>query len=190
MIPVARLEEIHEAIDLFQELEERGLLTVEYLVQLLSSIGCSQLLDGLEKDAVSNPPRKTTQYEFTECLVGIAQRLTPDEIKILSFKWSLSSSHQVASGRQFLLMLQRKSIIGPNNLKELFDEFLVISRSDLCREINHYLARTRQAPYDLPKNELPPCLEGMFFHCIICENGYYEVHFLHCIPLFYRCNDF
>ncbi len=172
VVPVARMERVRSPIDLFQALEERGKLSadqLDYLADVLVSVGCGRLLKELadsgfpvtitgQGGAVNGLGRgeggKTMEFQFTQCLVQIAQQLQSREIETLSFTWSEAllglSADKVFSATQLFQLLQQRQIITPTNLRPLYDELHEVGRSDLAGKINDYLEATGQRRYPLP----------------------------------------
>ena len=174
VVPVARMERVRVATDLFQALEERGKLAVddlEFLTQVLSTVGCGRLLSELEGEGfiAPRPPSnsavqvvqlpgqpvlaKSKDYLFNEYLLKIGQGMSSKDVEMLSYTWSDSllgmSSDRVFSANQLLQLLQQRQIITPDDLHALYDELHQIGRSDLAQKINEYCQRTNQAPYDV-----------------------------------------
>ena len=171
VVPVARMERVRVATDLFQALEERGKLAVddlEFLAQVLSTVGCGRLLSELEGEgfrvprpqtnsAVQLPGQppvlgKSKDYLFNEYLLSIGQGMSSKDVEMLSYTWSDSllgmSMDRVFSANQLLQLLQQRQIITPDDLQALYDELHQIGRSDLAQKINEYRQRTNQTPYN------------------------------------------
>ena len=175
-VPVARMERVRSTIDLFQALEERGKLAhtdLDYLAQVLTSVGCGRLLEELISKRFMAPPTQhvalihcgmnkerdsAPEYLFTECLMQIAQGLQSREIETLSFTWSDAllgmSMDKVFSATQLFQLLQQRQIISPTDMRQLYDELHDIGRSDLAMKINEYRSRTSQIPYNVLHEEI------------------------------------
>lgn len=175
VVPVARMERVRGALELFQALEERGKLSMDnlsFLSQILISVGCDRVLGELERDgfAVSRaPPRENLpaagmpdhdakEYLFTECLMQITHGLKSEEVQSLSYTWSDPylgiNMDRIFSATQLFQLLQQRQVITPDDLRPLFDGLYQIGRSDLCHKINSYLRRTGRDPYNMVDDDV------------------------------------
>ncbi len=182
-VPVARMERVRSATDLFQALEERGRLAIDqldYLAHVLTSVGCGRLLSEFSDSGfqVAIPPGpgqqlqpqgafngigpgtgvQSAEFLFTECLMRIAQQLQAREIETLSFTWAEAllglSTDKVFSATHLFQLLQQRQIITSRNLRQLYDELHEVGRSDLAGIINEYLDKTGQGRYDIPEEAI------------------------------------
>ena len=174
-VPVARMERVHSALDIFQALEERGKLAVSdtaFLVKVLVSIERSNLVmdlitagfaprDALQQNQAPPPvhvssqqrqqPRQHNQeFLFNEMLLKIAQNLSARDVEALTFTLCNSllemSVDRVTSATQLFQLLQQRQIVTQTNLQALYNELETIGRSDLSKRINNYLQDIGQRP--------------------------------------------
>ena len=171
VVPMARMETVSNAIDLFTALEEMDKLLLddlEFLGRILTSIGRKRLLLELESDGFNVPVWHSNrpdieltedeashcpiskEYLFTECLMKIAQELPSMPVAALSFKWSSvvpSPGRSDISAHRLFQTLQQRVIIAPDNPRWLYNDLHEIGRSDLAQKINDYLKKSDQEPY-------------------------------------------
>ena len=159
VIPEARLDFIHSPKDVFQILEEKGLLAtdkLEYLTRQLIDINRRQLLSHFESfgfhipeqpssgltTAVEDQSLNSIDSHFTRCLLALSQKLTAEEVDRLAFAWcgthlSLSPD-RIFSAHQLFTLMSRKLILKPDNLQVLYLELSEMGRQDLCKIIEDY----------------------------------------------------
>lgn len=168
VIPVARMERVQSAVDLWEALSGAGKLTksdLSYLSLLMDSIGRQNLLVDLQAHGFSVvAPVKNAEYMFHESLLKVAHNLSSIEVKELTYMFHELNSDKVFSATQMFLMLLQRQIISPTNLQPLCGGLEVIGRSDLTNYISHYLP-------SLPRNAAP---QGQAPYskllCVVCQN--------------------
>lgn len=146
VIPVARMERVRCATDLWQALTERGKLTkndLSYLTLLMGSIGRESLLGELQAQGFPVlVPVKNAEYLFKESLLKVAHNLSSTDVKELTYLFQENirlNSDKVFSATQLFQMLLQRQIISPSNLELLWDGLVDIGRTDLTNHIGHYL---------------------------------------------------
>ena len=174
-VPVARMERVRGALDLFQALEERGELSMNdtsFLVKVLVGIERSNLVAdliaaGFAPRDVNQPappplhqlppapaPRPHQQQQdrellFNEMLLKVAQNLGSRDVEALVFTMCDSlgmSSDRISSATHLFQLLQQRGIVTQTNLRAIYSELETIGRSDLCKRINNYLQEIGQPP--------------------------------------------
>jgi len=156
IIPVARMERVRTATDLWQALSERGQLSkqdLSFLATLMDSIDRPTVLDDfLAQGFVVDSPKKSPSYLFLESLLKVGQSLTASEVKDLSYM--LQGSVQVtpdkvfSSTQMFQVLLQRR-VISPTNVKPLTTVLESIGRADATRYLANYLPTPPSQPYHM-----------------------------------------
>lgn len=179
-VPVARMERVRSALDIFSALEERGKLSMQdtsFLVKVLVSIERSNLVSDLinaefaTQDALitSRPPlpqyqpfprhnqQQNREFLFNEMLLKIAQNLSARDVEALTFTWADPllgmSSDRISTATQLFQLLQQRQIITQTNLVALYNELETIGRSDLCKRINNYLVEIGKPPCNVHMDE-------------------------------------
>ena len=153
IIPVARMERVRSATDLWQALTEKGKLTkndLSYISLLMSSIGRENLLSGFQaQGCLILATVKNFDYLFQESLLKVANNLSSTEVKELTYLFQENirlNSDKVFSATQLFQVLLQRQIISPTNLEPLFDGLVDIRRSDLTNYISHYLPASNTSP--------------------------------------------
>ena len=170
-VPVARMERVRSALDLFQALEERGkmaLYDLGYLSNILGSVNRANLLDELTNEGIDVPVPEGTgarpDFLFRVCLLRIAQGLSSEDVNSLRFLWSDAylgiSADKVYSATQLFQLLERRRFLTCDDPRKLYDELHEIGRSDLCHHINNYLRMLKRPAYDVAISDERPCGPG------------------------------
>ena len=150
VIPTGRLETVHDALTLFQTLEEHDRLSANnlyFLNSLLDGIGKIQLMTVLTEEIESlpsssrAPPVRAEPLDYRAILNHIATRLTEGDIKQILYLFPELNApriHEALGGnaREFLLILERRQIIAPENLEKLRWALNEVGRVDLARFID------------------------------------------------------
>ena len=154
----ARQERIHTAIELFQALEERGLLASDnltYLAKQLRDIGRPDALSHFAAfgysvhEQQSNPKSPSVdspkEERLTTFLLLLSEKLTSEEIDRLSFAWCKTylqrTPDQIYSAYQLFTLMTQRMAITTDNLDILYMELSEMGRKDLCMMIENYYAR-------------------------------------------------
>lgn len=170
VIPVARLEKVRSALDLFVALEERGHLgkdNLEFLANCMATIGRYPLLAHL-KGAGYNVPDPAVngasthpvpvkgdlhaatedEFLFTQLLMQISQQLQAHQVDQLAYCWCEPllgiTKENVYSATQLFTLMQQREYITPTNLDCLYDQLGEIGRQDLMKLVDDYLRKTGQ----------------------------------------------
>ena len=154
VVPLARMERVRNALDLFLALEERGEISdgkSDFLVKILTCAGLTALANELGDVAPSAPPAiplaERNERLFTECLGKIAQNLTVGEVQQLSFVLSDRlgvHADSIFSATQLFQLMTQRQLITPVQVALLCQELVQIGRSDMCNTLHGYLRSTNQ----------------------------------------------
>ena len=154
VVPVARMEKVKGALDLFTALEERGEIAdgkLDFLVKILNGVGLASLTNELGEVAPSEPPAIPADERngrlFTACLGQIAQNLTFDEVQQLSYVFvDQLQIHvdSVSSAPQLFQLMTQRLLITPGKVTLLCQELSHIGRADMCKTLHAYLRNTNQ----------------------------------------------
>lgn len=148
VIPVARMERVRSATDLWQALSERGQLTkhdLSFLYTLMSSIDRVNLLDELHAHGFPlGSIKKNPEYLFLESLLKVSVSLTASEVKDLSYMLQASvqsNPDKMFSATQMFQVLIQRQLIGPGDVKVLTTGLEAIGRTDTLKYLWNYMPR-------------------------------------------------
>jgi len=146
VIPVARMERVHSATDLWQALSEKGQLTkhdLSFLYTLMSSIDKMNLLDDLHAHGFPlGSIKKDPGYLFLESLLKVSVSLTAAEVKDLSYMLQASvqsNPDKMFSATQLFQVLIQRQLIGPADVKVLTTGLEEIGRTDTIKHLWNYM---------------------------------------------------
>ena len=147
-IPTGRLEKTHDALTLFQALEEHGKLSANnlyFLNSLLEGIGKAHLMRLLTEEVQSLPssravPVHTEPLDYRGILNHVATKLTERDIREMLYLFqdlNAPRMHETLGNdaREFVLHLERRQIIAPDNLNKLKWGLNEVGRVDLAQFI-------------------------------------------------------
>lgn len=151
-IPTGRLEQVQDALSLFQALEERGKLSADnltFLNHLLEAIGKVHLMRVLTEEGeiapspfVSRvPPPHAEPLDYRAILNHIATKLTEEDIRQILYlfrDFNAPRTHETLGrdAREFLLHLERRQIIATGHLDRLRWALGEVGRIDLVHFID------------------------------------------------------
>ena len=147
-ISTGRLEKTHDALTLFQALEEHGKLSANnlyFLNSLLEGIGKAHLMRLLTEEVQSLPssravPVYTEPLDYRGILNHVATKLTERDIREMLYLFqdlNAPRMHETLGNdaREFVLHLERRQIIAPDNLNKLKWGLNEVGRVDLAQFI-------------------------------------------------------
>lgn len=180
-IPTGRLEQIKDALSLFQALEEHGKFSANnlfFLNNLLESIGKTHLMRILTEEGQSvppsfiprGPPLPSEPLDYRAILNHIATKLTEEDIKQMLYLFRDLNTPRMQEAlrkdaREFVLLLERRQIIAPGHLDQLRWGLGEVGREDLAQFIDECDVFHRQSfgsgilvghQYTAPQGNVPP----------------------------------
>ena len=163
IIPVARMERVRTATDLWQALSEKGQLSrhdLSFLATLMDSIDRLNVLDDFFAQGFAvGSPKKTPNYLFLESLLKVGQNLTASEVKDLSYMLQgsvLVNPDKVFSATQMFQMLLQRQVISPANVRPLTAALQSIGRSDATKHLANYVPMPPSQPHMAPPSHHNP----------------------------------
>ena len=155
VIPNAHMDRIRQPLDLFNQLEQRGKLSPDYvgfLRLLLESADCSDALRELQYASSPGVEQGDQEFHFRKCLLRIAVELNSVEFDGLKFtlkeKLKQSTDRIYSATDLFQLLIQRQ-IVTSTDLRALYDLLFNMGRKDLCEVVNKYMLAIQRQPYQM-----------------------------------------
>lgn len=180
-VPTGRLEQVQDALSLFQALEERGKLSADnltFLHDLLDAIGKVHLMRVLTEEGQNlpssfvprGPPLHAEPLDYRAILNHIATKLTEEDIKQILYLFRDLNAPRIQEtlgrdAREFILHLERRQIIAPGHLDRLRWGLGEVGRVDLAQFIDECDVFHRQSfgsgivlghQYTAPRGNAPP----------------------------------